>query len=655
MKSANAVIAMHLSDWLGNSSRLQRIVQRCRTLATHIDGYLLLLLSLSLLALTPLTAPGYFYEAHDGRHSVFYLVQFDAALRDGAIWPTWAMHHIQGYGYPTFLIQAPLGFYLGAVFVWLGAGYTTAVKLTWATGFLAGSWGMYQLVIHWLHSRQATAIDKKTQERTSTTAGRVDAVRLAALIAALLYVFVPYHLVDIYVRAALNDTLLMGWFPWVFLAFDRLLIAGGAAGWPHRLAMAILLLAGTLLTHTFALISFAPLLVTFVLFLLGYQLRFPVRNRWSGFSGRAILAGIGGVGALLLCVSFLLPLFVEGQYLDQQVYVTNTYDFRRHFVQFGQFFSPFWGYGYSDDPIGANDGMSFQIGLVVLVLTMAALFIPWRNRRLRWLAVYLGTAGLLLLFVMSSSAVTLWEAIPTLAVIQFPWRLLALAAFIFCPLAGLVVHELLTLDDSLGPEIVEEEVLGSWVLTVLVIISTIGYVYVNLQPVEPWREDGRAVYTFEREHPDMIAYTEWVQEQPFTETPLSLDYAAEDYQEDHGFTTSLQRLAIIRGVGTVVSSYSRGASFGGVVRVDRPATVRVYLYYFPGWQVLVDGEAGLYHISDQHGLIDIDIPAGEHRIDIRMGTTPVRQIGMAISAVTLLPILIFLFWPSRRVKQRSTT
>ena len=73
----------------------------------RLDPYLLLLFVLTVPALAPLFAPGYIYDAHDGRHSVFYLIQFDASLRDGAWWPRWAMHHIQGYGYPTFLIQAP--------------------------------------------------------------------------------------------------------------------------------------------------------------------------------------------------------------------------------------------------------------------------------------------------------------------------------------------------------------------------------------------------------------------------------------------------------------------------------------------------------------------------------------------------------------------
>jgi len=98
-------------------------------LALRLPAPEMILLSvLSLLALAPLMLPGYFFAAHDGRHSVFYLVQFDAGLRDGALWPRCAMHHIQGYGYPTFIIQAPLGFYVAELFVLLGAGYTLAVK-----------------------------------------------------------------------------------------------------------------------------------------------------------------------------------------------------------------------------------------------------------------------------------------------------------------------------------------------------------------------------------------------------------------------------------------------------------------------------------------------------------------------------------------------
>jgi hypothetical protein len=606
----------------------------------RLDPYLLLLLTLSLLALTPLAAPGYFYSAHDGRHSVFYLIMFDAALRDGALWPRWAMHHIQGYGYPTFIIQAPLGFYLAEIFVLLGASYTQAAKWAWVTGFLGSAWGIYALVIHWTRSSAPLADTAPRQPFHP----QLDSTRLAGLVAGLLYVFIPYHLVQIYVRAALNDTLLLAWFPWVLLAFDRLIAAGTDPGWPRRLVVAALALAGTLLTHTFALISFAPFLVTFVLFRLGLTWR-TAPAAWWALTWRTLLAATGGIAALLLCASFLLPLFVEGQHLQQQVYVTDTYDFRRHFVHFGQWFSPFWGFGYSDDPAGANDGMSFQIGVMAVLTSMVGIYGLWQQRAGQALLMYLAGATLALLFLMSPAARPLWEAVPLLGVIQFPWRLLALVALTASALGGLALWRMSTIDPSANS--------GILLIGLLIVIASAPLITAPLQPVEPWREDGRAIFRFEREHPDMIAYTEWV-EQPFTESPMTQAYADDAAWEAGGGNATLPRLAITQGGGQVISHYSRGSSFGGVVAMVEPGVVRIHVLYFPGWQVWVDGVLTPHRVAPPHGLVEVAVPAGEHRIDARMGSTPVRRLGTGIAWATWV-VLVGLAAGGHRLRTRPHT
>ncbi len=271
---------------------MQRLFSKIRP-----SSEFLLLFGLTLLALAPLYNAGYFYDAHDGRHSVFYLIMFDASLRDGALWPRWAMHHIQGYGYPTFILQAPLGFYLAEIFVLLGAGYTLAVKFTWILGTLVSGWGMATLVRYWL---DRSAGVQRPQHK------------LAALIAGLLYVYIPYHLADIYVRAALNDTLLLSWFPWVLLTLDQLIDQSFALGWRRRLVLAVLVLGGCLLTHTFALISFTPLVMIFVLFRLAVAQ--TESRHWRSIIGRAGLAAAAGLLALLLIATFLFPLLAEGQY-----------------------------------------------------------------------------------------------------------------------------------------------------------------------------------------------------------------------------------------------------------------------------------------------------------------------------------------------------
>jgi hypothetical protein len=606
---------------------------------------LILLFALALLALAPLYQAGYFYDAHDGRHSVFYLLQFDASLRDGALWPRWAMHHIQGYGYPTFIIQAPLGFYVAELFVLLGAGYTLAVKLTWTLGTLLSGWGMMVLVRHWL-------------DRSANMARPQHG--LAALVAGLLYLYIPYHLADIYVRAALNDTLLLAWFPWVLLTLDSLIDGSFAPGWRRRLVLAVLTLGGCLLTHTFALISFTPLVALFVIFRLAVAQ--TEQRQWRGLMGRTGLAAAAGLLALLLIATFLFPLLAEGPYLEQQVYVTNTYDFRNHFVQWGQFFSPLWGLGYSDDPAGANDGMGFQIGVVALLLAMVAAYITLRESEPAWMRrAYLGflaVASLLLLFLMTPSASLLWESFPPLAIIQFPWRLLALTIFTLSALAGLTVP--LLLDHLVGPNSPTEgsEVAGYdagvTLLALLIMLASYPYIGAAIVPPADWREDGRAIFRFEEEHPDMIAYTQWVSE-PFTTSPMSDDYRSPAYVETGDLVAydqpgALTRLAIVQGSGEILNQYSRGSSAGGTVRVDGPATVRLHLYYFPGWQVRVDGQLVEMRVSDPHGLIEVDVPAGEHRVDARMGSTPPRQAGTLASWATLLLLVGLWLWPGRRAE-----
>jgi hypothetical protein len=40
----------------------------------------------------------------------------------------------------------------------------------------------------------------------------------------------------------------------------------------------------------------------------------------------------------------------------------------------------------------------------------------------------------------------------------------------------------------------------------------------------------------------------------------------------------------------------------------------------------------------------VDVPVGEHRIDVRMGATPPRRLGTAISWATVVAVLGLVAW-----------
>ncbi len=110
------------------------------------DLYFWLTLLLSLPVIGPLLQPGYFWGAHDARHSVYFLHQFDQAIQDGAWYPRWAPDFAFGYGYPFFNIYGPLSSYVGEGFLLAGLDIVSAVKIVFGLSAVLSGLAMYLFV-----------------------------------------------------------------------------------------------------------------------------------------------------------------------------------------------------------------------------------------------------------------------------------------------------------------------------------------------------------------------------------------------------------------------------------------------------------------------------------------------------------------------------
>jgi hypothetical protein len=342
-----------------------------------VDRYVLLVIAFSVFAVLPLAGPNYFFDAHDAPNTVFFLTEFDAALRDGVWYPGWATDQALGYGYPTFVLYSPLAYYVAEGFHVLGAGLA-----------------MYAYARHVMGRRRG-------------------------LLAAVVYIYVPYHLLDIYVRAALAEYLAFVWMPLALLAFHRLVEAPSArrAGW------AGLAFGALWLSHNVTGLAFTPLLAVCVLF----RLLAERVHDWSATLQRAAAALGSALLGLGIAAALILPNLLERGYVNQEQWVQAGYDYAQHFVQPAHFLSTAWG--YAPGPPGTKGGMSFQLGAVPLLLAMVATVSAFRRpSRERAALLFLAAATLLLLFFMTPLSAPLWEALPLAALIQFPWRLLSLTA-----------------------------------------------------------------------------------------------------------------------------------------------------------------------------------------------------------------------------------
>ncbi len=580
--------------------RLSSLVGRLSSFFLRIDSHIWIILALSLPAILPLLGPDYFFNAHDAPNTIFFLTEFDAALRDGVWYPGWATDQALGYGYPTFVLIPPLAYYAAEIFHLLGAGKVVAVKWVWVLATLGSGLAMYAYARHVMGRRRG-------------------------LLAAIVYVYVPYHLADIYVRAALAEYSAFVWMPLALLAFHRLAERPTA----RRLGLAALAYGALWLTHNPTGLLFTPLLAAYILYHLLAE-RAVWRQRFVR-AAAALGAGLLGLG---IAAALILPNLFERAYINQEQWVRDGYDIALHFVRPAQFLSSIWG--YAPGTPGVEGVMSFQLGAVPLILatvgTIAALARP---ARLRGLVLFFAAASLALLFFISPLSAPLWELLPIAALVQFPWRLLALTAVTLSVLSGFAVPSA-----GLATQRARRKGAGGLVLVLALvpILASFPYTQPQYTPVPESAQGPLLSIEFELEYTDMRGMTAWTQEMPKT-SPLVDQYLAG--KEDHLVTAR----ALAPGTN-IEMIRAAGASDELWVRSEDGTALQFYTYYFPGWRVFIDGQKlpnDALRPETVHGLLTVDVPPGEHHVRLRWGDTPLRLTGKTLTLLSLTTALLLAF------------
>jgi uncharacterized membrane protein YfhO len=571
------------------------------SLIRRLDSFLILALLVAAFAVAPLLAGGYFWGAHDARHSVYFLVQFDRAIQDGIFYPRWAPDFNFGYGYPFFNIYSPGALFVGEALHLLGLDFVAAVKVVFALSLALSALAMYLYARCVLGSRPA------------------------ALVAAAVYLYAPYHLADVFLRGALADSLCFVFFPLVLLGFHELierpraraLVGAGAA------------LAGLMFSHYALALLFLPFLGMYVL-AVGVA-----SGRWQSLRAavRSLLWPVGaGLFAMALAAVLILPAALEYRYVRTDQWAGGYYSYKDHFVYFFQFFSPAWGYG-PGSVAGPNDTLPFQLGVVpitltiVSVLALVALRLRGQRETARLILFYLAATACLMLLMLNLSA-PVWDALHLATFAQFPWRLLSLTTLTMAVLSGaaLVVDEQQHGEVSLP--------LLAAVLAVVVLGS---YSYLQPQLIEP--PEGPVslggLMRFQRSSGEMTGMTAWAtRPRPPDWSPL-----ADVYVSGQMVTDKVIREQLPANVQAITTRHSTVLD-EVTVSAPQPVTLAFYTAYYPGWRATIDGQAATITPAGDLGAITVAVPAGEHTVVLRFGDTAPRTVGALLSVMTAVAGLL---------------
>jgi hypothetical protein len=596
--------------------------------------FILLVLLLGLIVLSPLLQPGYFWGAHDARHDVYFIFEYDKSVQDGIWFPRWSPDWTYGYGYPFFIVYGPLATLVGELFHhFLGLGYEASVKALLGLSILLSGLAMYGFVRSWLG-------------------------RNAALVAAVAYMAIPYHLVDVFVRAAMAESLALVFLPLALWGFRESVlrprtaaILGAAASY-----------AAIMWTSNLVALVFTPALGLYVVLLIVGRLKAGAQEPEAG-ARRSLIARLGLIAlapaaafclGLALSAAFFVPALIEQSYINKTQWFGQYYDPSQHFVYFHQLFNPAWGFGISkpgpDDV--AQGSMSFQLGAAATVLALIAVCSATGIRSLRErlgpdrrreVAFWAGWAVVSIALTLAISA-PLWRYVPLVAYAQFPWRYLMLAIIPLSILPGV-----LTARPASQPTGDREGLRWPAVMLAGLLLFS-SYPYLKLEVREPTAEQGPVSYAalmrFQRTSDEMTGATAWVD--PVRRprwSPLADEWVAGrevKTRVDYGQVPQNETLAVnseeMGSAHEQIYYYAQGP--GQKITFNR--------FWYPGWRAyLLDGKNGRpvreLPVEREDGplaRILVPVPAGDGYILLRFEDTPLRAGAKWVTIGTLVLIVL---------------
>ncbi|HEY3111370.1 MAG TPA: hypothetical protein VGL23_21620, partial [Chloroflexota bacterium] len=521
--------------------------------------------------------------------SPFLLVRLVAlveGLRRGELLPRWSPELSYGLGYPLFDFYGALAYYLATALHLAGLPAVEALKLVQAGGFAAASLAAFALA-------------------------RRHVGDLGGLVAAAAYGYAPYHLVNVYARGdSLGEFTAMALLPALLVALEVAAegrLVGGVA--------TALLFGSLILSHNLSALLAAPIVALWALWALASRWRAGARPPWRGIAavGGGLAAGAG------LTSYYWLPVLYDRRYIHFEHNTTGYFDFRGHFLAIGRLVQPALGYDYG--LAGTSDGsLPFQLGLGQALLAFtglvaAAVLVAARRRppaRAGWPLAALGlaiAAGYLALATPLGRP--LWERLEPLQVVQFPWRLLAPASLGLALLAAAPAAAL------------PARARAAWAIAAIAIAVVGGW---GATP-ERWRI------------PDQDVDVAHVQRYEYLTSSIGSTVRYEYLPiaaRERPWTSSY--IAFPGGAGLrALAGQSIAAEPAGplALRTSGPAgSLVVEHHFFPGWRALVDGGEVPVSASDPEGYLRIELPAGQHLLELVFAETRPRRLARYASIAT---------------------
>lgn len=588
----DAEFATHISNLPDNSVAKAGVVFR-----THVIFVMTITLFAALFTL-PMLVNGFWPFAWDSPLHEAWYYHFSQQFWSGEFYPRWLAGMNQGLGSPVLFYYPPLPYWITSIMQPLipndPAGWRALGVSTSVALACSGISCFY-----WLRSL--------TNNRS-------------ACIAAILFMLMPYHLrTDLYLNAMFAEFWSYAWMPLVLLCIRRIPDNGGFASLGLAVSYAALVM-----THLPTTLLFSPIAICYAAF------RAHLLKDWK--FALQVSAGMAlGVGIASI---YLIPAMMMQQHCNMKQLLVFGYANSFFFAN-----SSLW-----DDEFQHLMLASILTTFIVGLCGTAAAIRSKSNERTSeiyfWAAVMAFTV-----FMMFPVSNFVWKLIPTLQTVQFPWRYGTVLSVAACLPLALGISSLQGWRTS-----------TSFTIFMIACGSIAGWVCITMIPV--WNTHILGIVRF-NQAPELFPSS--LIRSASSAQPSTLD--APEYVPSGVRTnrsTAIEKFArktfdlsmVTNGVAEAKMLTARHIQVN--VNASQGCTVQLRQFYYAGWSAFIDGNMIATKPSEPYGLIQFDVPPGQHHVQVILLRGREELIGLSITIAAALLASTYAIWLLRtRLKKTS--
>ena len=587
-------------------------------------------LTLALLSFTALMAltSEWPTETDDAMVHFYRVLTVGEALRDGVIYPRWFPESSFGYGDPLLNFYPPAFYFPAALLHVAGLDVLTSVRIVIAVGFALSAWWMFGLT-------------------------RLFATVWPAIICVICYQLYPYRLYNLFFRGAFPELFAFVWLPAFAMYALRIATSRGfhsvkLLSIPKALLfedskrrisliLAGLAFAAMVVTHSLtALMTAISILAVGILslpFLKG-------RNEYNGAGRVFIIVVIAMAVGALLSAWYSVPLLAELRWTQVGQGYTMSH-WKGTFGLWGYIFDLGFPMQYGNRWAPARPVPVYSIPVAIAVSFCA---FASREARFRLFALVALVTTIFSIWMTTRGSEWLWHAAEgVLEKLQFTWRFLVLAGFGTSLMVAASLEAL-----RFGRK------LPGWAYKAALVLSTAFVIYYSV---------GGLSYSTEKDedYPDLSATSlrrmtyKWDQHWPkeFRPSWVETDPLFHNVLPD-GELQGSEYLGSVEVLPTRAGFLRQEF----VVSTEQDFRLLFHQYFYPAWQVTIDGERAAVEPAGRLSLVSVQVPSGSHELVLYWGATRAVWIGRTLTALGWLVVFLLIIFPvvsRRRGKGAETT